>query len=406
MTAILAKLITRSLWEQYAITGRVDRERGIIYGVKVAGTSSPNTHGFKGVSGTVYTLEAYRKALPLYEGVNCNIDHPPVKKPDEVRSAHDRFAWLEDVYVKESGVYGDLHFLDPADPLAVKMMNAAESKPDAYALSHNAVGKGEIKNGKYVILEIPEVRSVDIVSDGGSNRSLFEGRTVKTRIYTVLHDKVLPALKAGRKKRLQRLLETCLTEARSPLMEAADDDDADHRDHLYRAMRASEDAGNDEAAKGIHKLLSPDKRNGSTQEDDEGESVEEADDGDEEKDTEEGTGVEGPGEEGGNEGPDGGKGKGAKESKQRKHLAKGEIMLNEARALAMCKAMELEATANLMEALQGASFDQAMAMLTEIKSYRKRPASSAPRSTNLREAATPLPDGDKNLKAWCDSLRG
>ena len=177
---------------------------------------------------------------------------------------------------------------------------------------------------------------------------------------------------------------------------------------MYKAMRACEDAGNEDSAKSIHKLLAPDKRNGSATEDDEGESVEEADDDDEEKDTEEGSGVEGPGEPGEqNEGPDGGRGKGAKESKQRnKHLAKGEIMLNEARALAMCKAMELEATANLMEALQGASFDQAMAMLAEIKSYRKRPGSSVPRSTNLRESAGPMPDGDKNLKAWCDSLRG
>ena len=228
-----------------------------------------------------------------------------------------------------------------------------------------------------------------------------------TRVSTVLREKVLPALQAGRKKHLERLLETCLSEQRSPLMEAEDDEDNDHRNHLYKAMRASEDAGNEDAAKGIHKLLDPSKRNGSAQED-EGESVEEAEEEDEEeKDTEEGEGVEGPGEPGEhNEGPDGGRGKGAKESRQRGKPKRGEIMLNEARALALCKAMSLEATANLMEAIDGLSYDRAIAFLTVVKDEKRRPASSSPRSTSLRESAGPVPNAQTNLKAWCDSLKG
>src|SRR5262245_18123116 len=244
------QLITRTLREQHAITGRVDRERGIIFQVKVLGRSSANTHGMRGMDGTLYTLEALQKAAPLYEGVNCNVDHPPLKKADQVRSAHDRFAWLEDVYVTESGIYADLHFLDVNDPLAVKMLNAAQSKPDAYALSHNAGGKGVVKDRKWVCQEISEVRSVDIVSEAGTNRSLFEGRAVKTRVAIVLRDRVLPALQAGRRQRLQHLLDTHLTEARSPLMEAGDDD-GDHRDTMYKAMRACEDAGNEDGAKSI-----------------------------------------------------------------------------------------------------------------------------------------------------------
>src|SRR5215469_8095619 len=198
MRVVTSPLARRSqlvtLRESSQLTGRVDRDRGIIFQVKVLGRSSANTHGMRGVDGTEYTLEALKKAAPLYEGVNCNVDHPPLNKANEVRSAHDRFAWLESVHVTESGIYADLHFLDAGDPLAVKMMNAALSKPDAYALSHNAVGKGDVENRKYVIKEIPEVRSVDIVSSGGSNRSLFEGKAVKTRVSIVLRDKVLPAL--------------------------------------------------------------------------------------------------------------------------------------------------------------------------------------------------------------------
>jgi hypothetical protein len=154
----------------------VDRDRGVIFGVKVVGRRSPNTHNVRGAeNGTEYTMEALRAAARLYEGVPCNVDHPPRTDPGQVRSARDRFAWIENVRVTEAGLYGDLHFLDPTDPLAVKMLNAAESKPDAYALSHNALGKGKVEGGVYVVHEIPEVRSVDIVTEGGTNQSLFEG---------------------------------------------------------------------------------------------------------------------------------------------------------------------------------------------------------------------------------------
>lgn len=54
---------------------RVDREAGIVYSVRVLGRSSPNSHGVKGVSGTVYTTEAMREALPLYEGIRVMAGH-------------------------------------------------------------------------------------------------------------------------------------------------------------------------------------------------------------------------------------------------------------------------------------------------------------------------------------------
>jgi hypothetical protein len=398
-------LITRQLCEQIQLGGGVDRDKGVIFNVKVCGTSSSNTHGVRGVDGTVYTLEALKKAIPLYEGVMCNIDHPPANKADQSRSAHDRFAWLEGVYVTESGLYADLHFLDAADPLAVKLMNAAESKPDCYALSHNAVGKGQVQDGKYVIFEIPEVRSVDIVAEGGSNKSLLEGSTMKKKVHDVLRDKVLPALKHGRKKYLQRLLQTSLSEARSPLMEADDGGDDDHRDHLYKAMRAAEDAGNEDGAKGVHKLLDPSKRNGAAADDDDGTSTEEGEEDDDEKDTEEGEGVEGPGEPGeGNEGPDGGRGKGATEGRHRHKLRRGEILLNEAQSLELCKSMEVEATANLMEILQGLSYPRAIKTITAIKEERKRRPSSVPRSTtSLRESSGAIP---RDNETWCKTLRG
>lgn len=399
---------TIRLQEKRLLGGRVDHEKGIVFGVKVVGRSSPNTHGVRGVNGTDYTLEALRQSAPLYEGVNCNVDHPPRSKPNQERSANDRFAWLEDIEVRESGTYGNLHFLDPNDPLAVKIMNAAERHPEAFALSHNAQGKGDVKNGRFVIHEIVEVISVDIVADGGTNRSLFEGRKMKVKVSHVLKDKVLPALFAGRKERLEKLLSTSLTEARSPLMEASDGDD--HRDHMYKAMRACEDAGNEEAASGIHKLLHPDKRVEEEESESSKEREEEEEDGEgDERREMEGQGEEGPGEPGShNEGPDGKGGPAtAWESRRRKKSSRqGEIMITEARAMSMCRLAGVEATATLMEAITGSRYDQAAAMIEEVKRQREigRRASPPRSTTPLRESAgsKPIP---KDLKEWAESLR-
>lgn len=402
------RLVIARLREERPIGGRVDRSRGVIFGVKIVGRTSPNTHGVRGVDGTEYTLEALRNSARLYEGINCNVDHPPRSKPEQERSAHARFAWLENVRVKESGLYGDLHFLDARDPLAVKMMNAAEDHPEAYALSHNATGKGEVRNRKYVIHEIPEVRSVDIVADGGTNRSLFEGRSMKVRVCEILKDKVLPALKAGRRKRLQHLLDTSLTESRSPLMEA--DEGEDHRDHMYKAMRSCEEAGNDEAAAGIHKLLHPDKRVEEEEEPESEKEEEEEEEGGEEEERHEmeGQGDEGPGEPGEhNEGPDGKGGPAtAWESRRRKKLQTGEVRLTESRALAMCRTAGVEATADVMEAIKGSTFEAALSIINIAKRAQARHNASAPRSTSpLRESAEGVKPIPRNLKDWAESLR-
>jgi hypothetical protein len=415
-TAGKKRSLTVSLHEKRSLGGRVDHGRGIIFGVKVCGRSSPNTHGVRGVDGTDYTLEALRKAAPLYEGINCNVDHPPRKNPDQERSAHDRFAWLENIEARPSGLYGDLHFLDPQDPLAVKMMNAAESKPDAYALSHNANGKGEVRNRRFVIYEIPEVRSVDIVADGGTNRSLFEGRQMKVRVSEVLKNKVMMALDAGRKKRLDKLLAGALTESRSPLMEASDSND--HRDHMYNAMRACEEAGNEEGARGIHKLLDPSKRVEEAGEDENAEDKyeeEEEDAGEEDERAEmEGQGEEGPGEPGEhNEGTDGKGGPGAameegRGRRGRRRLPGGVVVITEAEAIDMCQLAGMEATASLVETLTGVPHNRALKTIREVKRQREiGRKSSPPRSTaplrEGRESTAPIP---KDLKTWAETLRG
>lgn len=156
---------------QFSAPLRVDRDQGIIYGVKVLGLESRN--------GRRYTLEAVRKALPLYEGIAVNCDHPKTK-PTESRSSYDRFGWLENVRAKDDGLYADLHMLK-SHPMAERIMEAAEKNPDLFGLSHNAEGDTtRDQDGVDVVTEISEVRHVDLVADPATTKSLSESIKMKT----------------------------------------------------------------------------------------------------------------------------------------------------------------------------------------------------------------------------------
>ena len=142
----------------------VDRENGIIRGVKVLGLVSDN--------GRQYLPSAVKAAQKMYEGVKVNIDHPA--HADDSRSATDRFGKLINIhFVEGEGLYGDLEFLT-THPMAARICEAAERMPDAFGLSHNAQGEGDEKDGIFVVSKIVEVRHVDVVADPATTKSLSE----------------------------------------------------------------------------------------------------------------------------------------------------------------------------------------------------------------------------------------
>jgi hypothetical protein len=250
--------ITAKLHEQYPASGkpRVDREAGVIFGVKVVGRSSPNSHGVKNpetgklVEGTDYEELALKNALQKYQEAVSNIDHGD-KKGGE-RSALSRFGMLKNVQFLESGIFGDYHFFDPKDPLAVRMMNSAESfDGKGFALSHNATGRGEVIGNRYVVKEITEVASVDVVADGGTNATLFENREPPMKIKFKEAGK-----KYAKLAPFVRLFESGGSVG-ARLLEAEGEDTGDYRDHLHMAKKMCEDAGDSEMATKIHALAKP-----------------------------------------------------------------------------------------------------------------------------------------------------
>jgi hypothetical protein len=144
---------------------RVDRELGVIHGAKLLGVVSSN--------GRTYTLAGIRKAAGLYEGKVVNIDHRA--KPNQPRSAHDRFGRVVNVVVKDDGLYGDVEYLR-SHPMADRVAEAAERMPGIYGMSHDAWGEGNNSPGKKatVIESITNVNSVDLVCDPATVKGLFE----------------------------------------------------------------------------------------------------------------------------------------------------------------------------------------------------------------------------------------
>lgn len=185
---------------------RVDRNAGVIYGVKVLGTHSKNTHGEMGVSGTVYTPECLVKARPLYEGMKVFADHPDRSDPNAERPTSAAIGVLRNVRAEADGLRADLHYIRTSQA-AKDLVEDCERKLGLYGLSHNAsAGETAIENGMYVVKEIAEVRSVDLVTRPATTRTLWESHTMPNTFRSLL-ESVRPGFVGKRAKWLNFLLE-------------------------------------------------------------------------------------------------------------------------------------------------------------------------------------------------------
>jgi hypothetical protein len=147
---------------------RIDKDAGIIYGVKVLGPQSRN--------GRVYEAEAIANALPLYEGVSVNLNHQRIEPKAQVqqdRRIEDRWGVLKNARLKDGSIYADLHYLK-THPATPQLIEAAERFPETFGLSHDAAGDEQVIDGERRVVELFEIRSVDVVADPATNDGLFE----------------------------------------------------------------------------------------------------------------------------------------------------------------------------------------------------------------------------------------
>lgn len=147
----------------------VDAAAGIIRGVKLIGGES--------VNGRIYPPAVLRAAVPQYEGAKVNVNHPAGNDPLKPRCVEDRIGIIRGVRFVEGaggGLFGDFHY-NPKHRLAEQIAWDAMNQPEALGFSHNALLRpGAVREGRCTVEEIVKVRSVDLVADPATTRSLFE----------------------------------------------------------------------------------------------------------------------------------------------------------------------------------------------------------------------------------------
>jgi hypothetical protein len=143
---------------------RVDRQAGVIRGVKILGTESRN--------GRTYLPEALAQATSLYEDAKVNVNHPKTGA-GAPRDYQDRIGAIRDVAARPDGLFADFHF-NPKHQLAEQLAWDAEHAPENVGFSHNVEARTARRGDRVVVEAILRVQSVDLVADPATTRGLFE----------------------------------------------------------------------------------------------------------------------------------------------------------------------------------------------------------------------------------------
>lgn len=153
------------------VSMRVDRQAGVIRGVKVLGLESRN--------GRTYLPEALAQAAPLYEEAKVNVNHPK-GNPAGPRDYQDRIGTIRRVTVRpDEGLFGDFHF-NPKHALAEQLAWDAEHAPENVGFSHNVEARVGRRGERVVVEAITRVQSVDLVADPATTRGLFESAAAES----------------------------------------------------------------------------------------------------------------------------------------------------------------------------------------------------------------------------------
>lgn len=250
----MSKSIATTQRIQETTTGysRIDRDAGVIVGVKVLGLKSANNGGKRR-----YLQEAADRAIPRYEGSKVFIDHILLDNKQasnsKIRKTGERWGLLKNVAPDGDGLSGDLHYLK-SHPLTEQILEAIDRFGDA-GLSHDVGGKVRKEGNEEIVYDIAEVYSVDFVQQPATNRNLFEERqTMQKKLLATLREHVkLPVASLL----LANLVEmgdmygedTAMLPPADGMTDAAGDPEQDIADAFRTAIMAVLDSTDDTATK-------------------------------------------------------------------------------------------------------------------------------------------------------------
>lgn len=215
------------------LTGsKVDREKGVIDGVLLCGTTSEN--------GRDYPPAVFRRDFAVYEGRVVNCDHAREATVDR------RLGWFTDVKpdAADGRPRGRLNLLK-SHPLYERVMEAAERNPALFGFSHVAYCDTTTVGGREVVEAIRSVESIDLVAEPATTKGLFEskGGGVNTTTVKKLLEAIAARTSVDNILRLKRLAEMDGMADVAVPEPAADADPDDAIDSAFAgAMHAQVDA--------------------------------------------------------------------------------------------------------------------------------------------------------------------
>lgn len=154
---------------------KVDREAGVIAGVKLLGRTSRN--------GREYPESTIVNARSLYEGAKVNVNHK--SKPGEPSTYEQRIGYVDAIQVRPDGLFGNFHF-NPKHALAEQLLWDAEHAPQSVGFSHDVHAVTSNKTGRVVVEQITKVNSVDLVADPATTSGLHEQIELESNVEITL----------------------------------------------------------------------------------------------------------------------------------------------------------------------------------------------------------------------------
>lgn len=215
---------------------RIDREKGVIYGVKFLGERSGNPPP----DNNVYPRATREAAAAILEGQRINIDHPPRGQDGNTRPYGDGAGVARNLHEKGDGLYGDAHF-NPKHPRWEQICWDAENCPHLLGFSIHARANGRrAADGTRVIEGLTKAYSIDLVSSPATTKGLFESlrdQPMATKQKKTVHAVLREALK-DRPGSIRVLEEETPAGMVAPEMEAPPEEmsSADQVKAAFRAM--------------------------------------------------------------------------------------------------------------------------------------------------------------------------
>lgn len=175
-------LVTEDAFEAIA-EDRIDRERGVIRGVKLLGLRSRNKRNYD-------TPGVQRSAMGLLPGSTIYIDHPPTATTN--RSYRDKFGVVGQKveYRPGEGYFGDIHY-NPKHAVAEQFLWDVTNAPKSLGMSINSsIKSGKVgSDGDTVVESIEVLRSVDIVTKPATTAGIFESEEEEIMDLKTLREK-------------------------------------------------------------------------------------------------------------------------------------------------------------------------------------------------------------------------